>query len=259
MVSRLDRRGVIPGPSQTLASERQQALAQIQAGASALGLDLRPDALNRFDLYIRELLTWGDRLNLTAACTASQVAGLHLLDSMLVLAAVKIPKACHIVDVGTGAGFPGVPMKIVRPDLLVTLVEASRRRVAFLEHLRNALDLPGMEIRWARAEEMARDPAFRDAFGLAVSRATAKIGVAVELCLPLVAVGGAAVLLKGPRVEAAAAAVQPLLERLGGSVEACDLRVLPTTDRQRAILILRKQRPTPPEFPRRGRRLGLVS
>lgn len=231
-------------------------LTRLQSGAALLGITLSPAVLDRFERFLQQLLSWRERLNLTAAAGADEVEGLHFLDSLLPLWACAVPSGCRVVDVGSGAGFPGVPMKIVRPDLRVVLVEASRRRVAFLEHLRGALDLPDIEVRWARAEDLGREAGFREAFGLAVSRAAAPLGATYELTLPLVETGGAAVLLRGPKVAEEAAAAERLLEALGGVVESCALGILPTTDRRRAALVLRKLRQTPPEFPRIGRRLG---
>jgi len=232
------------------------SLTRLQAGAALLGITLSSAALDRFERFLHELLSWKERLNLTAAAGADQVEGLHFLDSLLPLGACAVPPGCRVVDVGSGAGFPGVPMKIVRPDLRVVLVEASRRRVAFLEHLRAALDLPDVEIRWARAEALGHKEGFREAFGLAVSRAAARLGATCELCLPLVEPGGAAILLRGPKVTEEVGADERLLEALGGFVESCTIGTLPTTDRCRAALVLRKQRTTPPEFPRSRRRLG---
>lgn len=231
-------------------------LTRLQSGAALLGIPLSPTALDRFERFLQQLLSWNERLNLTAAAGADQVEGLHFLDSLLPLWACAVPPGCRVVDVGSGAGFPGVPMKIVRPDLRVVLVEASRRRVAFLEHLRGALDLPDIEVRWARAEALGHEPGLREAFGLAVSRAAAPLGATCELTLPLVEPGSAAVLLRGPKVTEEVGSTERLLESLGGVVESCARCILPTTDRHRAALVLRKLRPTPPEFPRSGRRLG---
>ncbi len=230
--------------------------SRLEAGASLLGLELSPDAIDLFGRFLRELLAWGARLNLTGAHDAAQVEGLHFLDSLLPLAACPMPRGCRVVDVGSGAGLPGVPLKIARPDLHLTLVESSRRRVAFLEHLRLTLGLTDIAVRWARAEDLGHDPGFREVFDIALSRAAARLRAACELCLPLVCMGGAAVLLRGPRVSEEIRAAEPLVHDLGGSVEACALRDLPTTDRRRAALVIRKERPTPALYPRRGRRLG---
>ncbi len=221
-----------------------------------MGIKVPVAALNRFQQYLRELLTWKRRLNLTAAADDTAIVGLHFLDSLLPLAVWPVPTECRVVDVGSGAGFPGIPMKIVRPDLRLTLVEASRRRVAFLEHLQGALDLRNVEILWGRAEAIAHRPEHREAYGLAVERATARVDAALELCLAFVEIGGAAVLLKGPRALEEIGGARPLVNRLGGTVEACDIQPLPTTDRRRVAVVVRKTVSTPSLFPRRTSRLG---
>lgn len=232
------------------------ALSELESGAAALGLRVSPEALVAFDHYLDELLAWRSRLNLTAASSPQDLVRLHFLDSLLVLAAAALPVACRVADVGSGAGFPGLPLKITRPDLRVTLIEASRRRVAFLEHVREALDLSDLAVVWARAEELAHRPAHREAFQAVVTRAAAAIGASAELCLPLVEVGGVAVLLRGPRASGEARAVWGLVEALGGTIEVCQVIVLPGTDRKRAALVVRKTRPSPLAFPRQGRSLG---
>lgn len=231
-------------------------LAQLEEGAAALGVALPAGARDRFQVYLDEIARWRGRLNLTAASTDAEIASHHLLDSLVPLAALHLGHRCRVVDVGSGAGFPGVPMKIARPDLEVVLVEASRKRCAFLENLRTALGLPDLEVCWARAEEIGHAEGYREAFGVAVSRATARIGVAVELALPLVEVGGAALLLKGPAVKEEVGRILGLVGAMGASLEACDIRSLPAADRMTAALVLRKHRPTPLPYPRRGTGLG---
>ncbi len=232
------------------------ALAQLEAASADIGLQISPGAIQQFDRYIREVLAWGARIGLTAAQTASQIVGLHFVDSLLALAVGEFPHGSRLVDVGSGAGFPGVPIKIVRPDLGLTLVDASRRCVGFLEHLGAVLDLEGIETVWARAETLGRRPAIRETFARSVERATARLGIAAELCLPLLEIGGAAVFLKGPNVQGELHAAGPLIEALGGRIEAFQVRALPTTDRRRAVVVIRKTLPTPHDFPRWGPRLG---
>jgi 16S rRNA (guanine527-N7)-methyltransferase len=231
-------------------------LAQLEEGVAALGLEASPVVLERFDRYLQELLAWKGKLNLTAAASAAAIIGLHFLDSLLPLTVWEFPRDSRVADVGSGAGFPGIPLKFMRPDLQLTLVEASRRRVAFLEHLRSACDLGDVEILWARAEALAQRPEYRDTFGVVVERATARIGAALELCLPFVAVGGAAILLKGPGVIGEREVAAAVASRLGGQVESCEVRALPTTDRRRVALVVRKVRPASEGFPRRPAQIG---
>lgn len=232
------------------------ALISLKAASQGIGVDLGPLALERFERYLREILAWKDRLNLTGARGANEIVLLHFLDSLLALAVHGIPSGSRVVDVGSGAGFPGVPVKIARPDVVLTLVESSRRRVAFLEHLRTVLDMADVEIACARAEALARNPAYRESFGCALERAVAAVGLAAELCLPLVAVGGAAVLLKGPSAAPEVEAASPLIAALGGRAEKREVLSLPGTDRHRVAIVLYKDASTPMEFPRRRPRMG---
>jgi 16S rRNA (guanine527-N7)-methyltransferase len=232
------------------------AREQLEEGITALGLEASAALLGRFDKYLRELLVWKEKLSLTAASSATDIVGLHFLDSLLALTVWEFPPGCRVIDVGSGAGFPGIPLKFVRPDLHLALIEATRRRVAFLEHLRSACDLGDVEIAWARAEALAHRQEYREGFGVAVERATARVGAALELCLPFVAVGGVAILLTGPAAIGEAETVGTVAARLGGRVESCEIRALPTTDRRRAALVVRKTRPSPAGFPRRTTQIG---
>jgi 16S rRNA (guanine527-N7)-methyltransferase len=229
------------------------ALLHVQAGAAALGHDLSADTLRLVERYIREILAWGTRLNLTAADTPEAVAG-HILDSLSALTVFPIPPAARLVDVGSGAGFPGVPVKIVRPDLALTLIDASRRRVAFLEHLRTALDFADVEVMWGRAEDLAHRAGLRETFRCAVERATARVATAAELCLPFVEVGGAAILLKGPRAPDETHDAMHLLESLGSGEAA--LHIVLVAGRRRVVVVLPKRRASPPRFPRKPSHLG---
>lgn len=229
---------------------------QVQAIASAWGLQLPPDAPARFDQYLAELLRWRARLNLTAAATPWEMAAEHFSESLIPLAAWRISEDSRVIDIGSGAGFPGVPMKIARPDLRIVLVEASRRRVAFLEHLRHVLGLEGLDIEWARAEDLGRRSGFREGFAVAVERAAAKFPAAAELCLPFVQRDGAAILLKGQGVIAEVRRAAPLLERMGGVIEHVRTWTIAASGRTTVAVVIRKSSATPEEYPRRGRRLG---
>lgn len=232
------------------------ALTQLERAAAEMRLALTPEALGRFEALLEEVLAWRRRINLTGACAPRDLISLHFIDSLLPLTSVEFPPNGRIADVGSGAGFPGLPIKIVRPDLRVTLIEATSRRVAFLEHLRGSLGLPDVDVVWGRAEAVARKAEFREVFAVVLSRAAARTAGAAELCLPFAAVGGAVVLLKGPNAEPEIAAAMPLIRALGGHLEASGIRRLPTTDRRRLLAVIRKVCPCDPKFPRSTGRLG---
>lgn len=232
------------------------ALAQMEASASAVGLRLPVGAIERFDRYLTELLHWRERLNLTAAGTATEIVTAHFSDSLIPLAAWAFTEGCRTIDVGSGAGFPGIPMKIVRPDLRVVLLEASRRRAAFLEHVRTVLEMDDLDVVWARAEDLGRQAGFREGFAVAVERAVAKIAASAELCLPLVRRDGVAILLKGPAVMKEIGRASPLFDQLGGTLERAQPWTLGLAGRTTVAVVIRKVGDTPDAYPRRAARLG---
>lgn len=231
-------------------------LALVEVSASAMGLRLPAGAIERFDRYLEELLRWKERLSLTAAATATEVVAVHFSESLIPLAVWSFGEGSRAIDVGSGAGFPGVPLKIVRPDLRVVLLEASRRRAAFLEHLRTVLELDDLEVVWARAEDLGRRTGLREGFAVAVERAVAKIAASAELCLPLVRRDGAAILLKGPAVMKEIGRVSPQLTRMGGAIERAQPWTVSVSGRTTVAVVIRKVGDTPDEYPRRAARLG---
>lgn len=158
-------------------------------GADALGLRLGPDHLAAFRLYREELVRWSARLNLTALRTAEEVVRAGFLDSLACLSLVP-PGMLQVVDVGSGAGFPALPLKLVRPDLSMTLVEASRKKATFLQHMVRRLGLTGLRVIQARAEVVARDPREAEAYDLGLARAVAAPPAAGGLVRPLLRPGG---------------------------------------------------------------------
>lgn len=232
------------------------ALAHLERAAGSMGLALPTGALDQYEVFLRQVIEWRRRINLTGAASIADLVALHVVDSLLPLAVVSVPRGATLADVGAGAGFPGVPIKIARPDLRTTLVEASRRRVAFLEHIVRVLNLGGLTVVQARAETLGRHPGYREHFDVVVSRAVARAATSAELCLPLAAIGGTVLLLKGPSAATELAEARPLIHRLGGMLETPEIHALPTTDRKRLVAVIVKIRRTAAEFPRRPSRLG---
>lgn len=225
-----------------------QAFSKLHRAASALNISLSREQLDLLDRYSREVLYWKERLNLTGAATATEITERHLIDSLFAIAEVTFPDGARVVDVGTGAGFPGIVMQIARPDLRVVLVEPSRKKVGFLEHLQQILGLDDLRIEWGRAQDLARRSGMRETFDAAVTRATARLAFAVSLCLPFVVVGGVAVFLKGPKAREEVDEAREVIHEFGGQVEACELRDLPETGLRRAVVVLRKVRVSPERF-----------
>ena len=222
-------------------------------GAGSLGLDVGPVQESRLQRYLDELLAWNRRVNLTAVTRPEEVEQVHFLDSLTV--ATAIPEAlragCSLIDVGTGGGFPGVPLKVIFPDIQLTLVESVAKKTAFLRHLVDALDLKGVQILTGRAETLARDPSLRERFDVAVSRAVGSLRVVSELVLPFCRIGGRAVLSKRGDISHELAEAASALDKLGG--EVIELKPVPeeVLEGQRVLVVVEKVTPSPAEYPRR--------
>ena len=222
----------------------------LAAGARALGLDLTPAQLDQFARYQAMLLDWNTRINLTAIAAPEDVQRKHFLDSLTCLAVLP-PGALRLIDVGSGAGFPGLPLLLARPELSVTLLEATGKKVKFMEHVVAELGLTGVRIVNARAEEAGRDPAERERYDWAVARAVAPLPELAEYLLPLVRVGGCALAQKGRDAAAEAEGAARALKRLGGRLAEVRRVFVPDLEDERALIVVEKVTPTPKQYPRR--------
>lgn len=163
-------------------------------------LKLTEQMIENFEKYAEMLIEWNEKVNLTAITEPRLIAIKHFLDSLLTLLAYDTPLEAKVIDVGTGAGFPGVPIKIARPDIQLTLLDSLKKRTCFLESLTSALNVKASIIH-ARAEDVARKEAFRESFDVVVSRAVAPLNVLLEYCLPFVKVNGVFLALKGSKAQ----------------------------------------------------------
>ena len=229
---------------------------------------LQPDekAAARFLLYNDLLIETNRSLNLTAITEFDEVVVKHFLDSCMPLAdraglfmgrdaaetSGERPAGLSLVDVGTGAGFPGLPLKIMLPEIRLTLIDSLRKRVDFLKETVSALSLDGTECIHARAEEAGRDLALREQFDIAVSRAVARLSILSEYVLPFVKEQGVFIAYKSGEVEEELRDAENALRILGGSVEKVSTFTLPGTDIQRSLIYIRKTSKTPEKYPRRA-------
>jgi len=231
----------------------------LAAGARALlNLKLAPAQLAAFQSYADELGAWNERFNLTAIKDLEGVQVKHFLDSLSILKVLcpqPVSEAgrlrAKLVDVGTGAGFPGLPLKIVCPQMQLTLVEATGKKVKFCEHVVEALKLSGVSVIKARAEEIGRNPAHREKYDWAVARAVAEMPTLAEYLLPLVKRGGHAVAQKGQDAPAETQTAEGAVRRLGGELEQIVPVELPGIVETRYLVIFKKVAATPPAYPRR--------
>lgn len=226
----------------------------LEKEAQRIGIRLEPYQLELFRRYYQELCAWNARLNLTTIVEWEAVQIQHFLDSLTCL--LVLPSEVHrvpyrVVDIGSGGGFPGVPLKIALPHLDMALVESVQKKAAFLEHLTRVLALKGTVVYPRRAEEVARLPECRERFDLAVSRAVAPLAVLAEYCLPFVRTGGLVVAMKGRDVEEEVRAGLRAVEVLGGRLREVRPILLPGLEAPRHLVVLEKVSSTPPRYPRR--------
>lgn len=228
----------------------EEGRALLLEGGRALGLDLRPQ-LERFSALYALLREGSQRTNLTALRTEREVVAKHFLDSLTLLVLPLWEGPLRVLDLGTGAGFPGLPLKIVRPELEVVLLDATRKKVAFLQEAVKALGLQGAYPLWGRAEELAHRPEHREAYHRVVARAVAPLCTLCELSLPFLRVGGRMVAQKGPRVTEELEPLPRALGLLGGSLEEVRSLHLPFLEEGRTLVVLGKVAPTSRTYPRR--------
>lgn len=217
----------------------------LRAGLAELGLD--EAAAEPLEAFARLVLEKNRVMNLTAITDESDFARLHLLDCAALLSVTDFDGK-RVVDVGTGAGFPGVPLRILCPGARMTLLDSTAKRIAFLEESCAALRLDGVEFVSARAEEFAAEK--RETFDCAVSRAVAALPVLCELCLPLVKVGGQFLAMKSTRSDEELRAAQRAIETLGGKVSRVADYAIPTADVTHRVIVIDKVSPTPAKYPR---------
>jgi 16S rRNA (guanine527-N7)-methyltransferase len=224
-------------------------------GAREIGLDLTSEHLSAFQIYYEELVAWNKRFNLTAITDYEGVQVKHFLDSLSCLLAnevrEKFASSSLAIDVGSGAGFPGLPLRIACPKIRITLLESTGKKVTFLEHIVKKLSLTGVEVIKGRAEELGHDPIHRERYEIAFARAVAELSVLVEYTLPFLEPGGLLVAQKGADVDGEVKAAEGAIAILGGNL----LRILPVEikglEGARSLVLIEKTKPTPEKYPRR--------
>ena len=222
-----------------------------QETQNLLGIKLTQEQLATFDIYLNELADWNQRANLTAIKDPRDVERILFLDSLSCLLAMRGSPMSKIVDVGTGAGFPGLPLKIVHPELELTLLESNRKKAVFLEHMVQVLSLEKVEVLHMRAEKAGHLASHRESYDWALVRAVAKLPVLCEYLLPLVKVGGYMLAQKGTRIEAEVDAANEALGILGGGLKEIIPYSLLEMPEERNLVIVNKTDRTPKKYPRR--------
>lgn len=228
-------------------------MEQLARNAKQLfGIHLSSRQLHQFVVYERELLAWNEKFNLTAIRDVEGIRAKHFLDSMSCALAWKEKHPTRLVDVGTGAGFPGLALKILYPTMRLTLVESVGKKVSFCQHIAETLGLENVEILHSRAEDVGRLPAHREKYDWAVARAVAQLPILAEYLLPLVQVGGCMLAQKGESGPAEAQAADRAFQLLGGHLRQLVHVTLPSVVDERYLVIADKVAATPPSYPRKA-------
>ena len=225
---------------------------ELRQAAESYGLPLTEEQLSRFERYYELLIEWNQKMNLTAITEPREVAVKHMIDSLSAWDDSLFSPEASLVDVGTGAGFPGIPLKILYPGLKLTLLDSLNKRIRYLQTVVDELGLTDVRCIHARAEEAARQKEYREQFDIAVSRAVARLPILAEYCLPFVKKGGIFAALKGMQYEQEAQEARKALGMLGGQLAAVHPVQLPGLEDKRAVIYVRKTGKTPAAYPRKA-------
>ena len=225
--------------------------------AQSAGFSLTDSQLASFEKYKQLLLEYNAKFNLTAITDSDEIDLKHFTDCMYCLN--TIPQGASAADVGSGAGFPGMVVAIMRPDLKITLMDALNKRVGFLTTVANELGLNNVKCIHIRAEDAAKPDAMREGFDVVLSRAVANMASLSEYCLPLVKVGGVMVAMKGRKTEEELEVAKPLIKLLGGKTKSVEEYALEDSDiSDHCIVVVEKIDKTPAKYPRKGKKIGTV-
>ena len=241
--------------------KREEFFERMQEKSSFLGVRFCVKQLEQFFEYMELLIEWNEKMNLTAITEPEEIILKHFIDSITILKDVddineiddksKTEKEIKVVDVGTGAGFPGIPLSIMNSTLKITLVDSLNKRLIFLQEVVNKLQLKNIEIIHARAEEFGQNKKYREGFDVATSRAVANLSTLSEYLVPLVKVGGKVVSMKAADAHEEINDAKKAIEVLGGTIEKIDEFNLPQSDIGRTVITIRKQKQTPNKYPRK--------
>ena len=217
-----------------------------------LGVSLTDKQIEQFLIYYELLTEWDSFMNLTAITEYEDVLKKHFVDSVSLIQAVDVRKELTLIDVGTGAGFPGLALKIAYPELKVPLLDSLQKRIQFLDAVIEKLGLEGIETIHGRAEDFAKPQKLRESFDLCVSRAVANLSTLSEYCLPFVKVGGYFIPYKSEKIAQEKEEAEKALELLGGKFERQVEFMLPSSDIYRNLFVIKKVKETPKKFPRKA-------
>lgn len=229
--------------------EKEEWMSYLEQQCKELSIEINDRKKEQFYQYMQLLQKWNENINLTAITEPKEVLQKHFIDSLTIMPYIEENKT--VIDVGTGAGFPGIPLKIAQERVEVTLLDALNKRLNFLNEVIQVLELSKIETIHLRAEEAGKNKDLRERFDISVSRAVAPLGVLVEYLLPLVKVNGKCICMKGSNIEEEIVNSKKAIEILGGKIETIKEFTLPNSDIKRNIIMIRKVSKTPNKYPRK--------
>lgn len=228
----------------------------LNSAVNDVGLDFDENKYNQFIKYMNLLKSWNEKVNLTAITDDLEIVNKHFVDSIKIFKFQPLKDAKKVIDVGTGGGFPGIPMKIVKPELEIVLLDSLKKRISVLESILNDIKINDVTTIHGRAEEFGVKPEFREKFDVVVSRAVANLAVLSEFCLPYAKVGGYFVALKGPSVDGEVNESKRAINELGGKlIDLIEVNI-ENTDLKHNLVVIKKIKNTPKQYPRKA---GIVS
>ena len=216
--------------------------------AKSHGIELDDTALERFDKYAELLVYWNERINLTAITEPDEIVYKHFVDSLILLKYVDIPEGAKLIDVGTGAGFPGLALLIARPDLNITLMDSTKKKLGVIEDILSNIDLSANVVH-SRAEEAGKSADFREQYDFSTARAVTNLRDLSEICIPFVKQGGYFIPLKGAGAKEEIEDAKKAIDTLGGKLVKTDIFSLEACG-ERAVIHIKKISQTPPKYPR---------
>ncbi|MCB2361509.1 16S rRNA (guanine(527)-N(7))-methyltransferase RsmG [Clostridium estertheticum] len=228
----------------------------LNEASNNVGLKFDQHKYDQFMLYKDLIKEWNEKINLTAIKEDEAIVQKHFIDSMKVFKFDQLKNAKNVIDIGTGGGFPGIPMKIIKPEVNIVLLDSLNKRIIFLNEVINRLDLKNIKAIHGRAEDFAQEKQYREKFDVAVSRAVANLTVLSEYCIPYVKVGGYFVAMKGPAVEEEIKLSKNAIRMLGGQIEHIEKVQIEGSDLNHNLVIIKKISQTHKKYPRKA---GMVA
>lgn len=228
---------------------KEEFFYELQKNLEELEIVLNDEQKEKFYIYMELLIDWNKKINLTAITEPKDVITKHFIDSITIFKELKI--GSKTIDVGTGAGFPGIPIKIVDESAKVTLLDSLNKRITYLEDVIENLKLKDIESIHGRVEEIANKKEYREKYDVATSRAVAALNILVEYLLPLVKIGGKCICMKGPEIKEELKNAEKAINILGGKIEKVINFKLPNSEFERNLVVIKKVKETPTMYPRK--------